>query len=310
MRVFVTGGSGFIGSHVCEALLRHGAEVVSFDNRSTGNIEIDDVNHIFGDIRDFSDVVSSMKGCTHVAHLAALASVPASVANPQISAEINLQGTLNVIRAAEQLGIKRIVFSSTAAIYGDASEMPVTENTVAKCQSPYAEDKLAAEMAILNSNIEAISLRYFNVHGPRQDPKGAYAAVIPAFIDMLIERRAPIIFGTGEATRDFVTVDDVADLNVKALITEKKSALNQVYNVASGSTISVLELFHTLRNLLAEKEPTIAQIEPKMQPPREGDILHSSASIEKARTLLGFNPETDPHRALAATVEAYWAQRD
>ena len=310
MRVFVTGGSGFIGSHVCEVFLKYGAEVVSFDNRSTGNIEIEGASHIIGDVRNYSDVLSSMEGCTHVAHLAALASVPASVANPELSAEINLQGTLNVIRAAEQLGIKRIVFSSTAAIYGDASDMPVTENTVAKCQSPYAEDKLAAELAILNSNIEAISLRYFNVHGPRQDPNGAYAAVIPAFIDILIDRRSPIIFGTGEATRDFVSVTDVATLNLIALTTESKSALNQVYNVASGSTISVIELFQTLRNLLAEKDPMIAQIEPEMKPPREGDILHSSTSINKAKELLGFNPETDPHRALAATVEAYWAQRD
>ena len=309
MRVFVTGGSGFIGSHVCEAFLKYGAEVVSFDNRSSGNIEIDGARHIIGDIRNFSDVVSSMKGCTHVAHLAALASVPASVANPELSAEINLQGTLNVIRAAEQLEIKRIVFSSTAAIYGDASEMPVTENTVAKCQSPYAEDKLSAEVAILNSSVEAISLRYFNVHGPGQDPNGAYAAVIPAFIDLLIRGNRPKIFGTGEATRDFVTVSDVATLNLLALVTVDESALNQVYNVASGSTISIIELFHTLRNLLAEKNPEIATIEPLRGPAREGDVLHSSASIEKARPLLGFNPETDPHRALAATVEAYWAQR-
>ncbi len=310
MRVFVTGGSGFIGSHVCEALLRYGAEVVSFDDRSTGNIEISGVNHIIGDIRDFSHVVSSMKGCTHVAHLAALASVPASIENPELSADINLQGTLNVIQAAEQVGVTRIVFSSTAAIYGNASEMPVKESTVAKCQSPYVEDKLTAEVAVLNSNIETISLRYFNVHGPRQDPNGAYAAVIPAFIDMLIDGRSPIIFGTGEATRDFVAVTDVANLNVKALITDNKSALNQAYNVASGSTISVLELFHTLRNLLAKKNPKIANIEPEIQPPREGDILHSSASISKAQELLEFNPETNPHRALAATVEAYWGQHE
>ena len=164
-------------------------------------------------------------------------------------------------------------------------------------------------VAILNSEIEAISLRYFNVHGPRQDPNGAYAAVIPAFIHKLMECTPPTIYGNGEATRDFVTAVDVANANVLALTTESQSALNQVYNVASGTSISISKLFSTLRDLLAEKNPEIALVEPTLQPAREGDVLHSSASIEKAQTLLGFNPETDPHRALAATVEAYWAQR-
>jgi len=310
MRVFVTGGAGFIGSYVCETLLHYGAEVVAFDDFSSGHTRIDGATIIEGDIRNFDAVRSAMSGCTHIAHLAALASVPASIANPSLSEAINLQGTLNVIEAAHQVGIKRIVFSSTAAIYGDSTDMPVTELTTANCQSPYAEDKLAAEVAVLHSGIEAISLRYFNVHGPRQDPNGAYAAVIPAFIQMLMNGKSPTIFGTGEATRDFVSVSDVATLNLIALTTDNEGTLGQVYNVASGSTMSVLELFTTLRYLLGEKEPTIATVEPIIAPSREGDILHSSASIEKAREHLGFNPETDPHRALSATVEAYWAQRD
>ena len=310
MRVFVTGGAGFIGSYVCETLLHYGAEVVAFDDFSSGHTRIDGATIIEGDIRNFDAVRSAMSGCTHIAHLAALASVPASIANPSLSEAINLQGTLNVIEAAHQVGIKRIVFSSTAAIYGDSTDMPVTELTTANCQSPYAEDKLAAEVAVLHSGIEAISLRYFNVHGPRQDPNGAYAAVIPTFIQMLMNGKSPTIFGTGEATRDFVSVSDVAALNLIALTTDNEGALGQVYNVASGSTMSVLELFTTLRYLLGEKEPTIATVEPIIAPSREGDILHSSASIEKAREHLGFNPETDPHRALSATVEAYWAQRD
>jgi UDP-N-acetylglucosamine 4-epimerase len=310
MRVFVTGGAGFIGSYVCETLLHYGAEVVAFDDFSSGHTRIDGATIIEGDVRNFDAVRSAMSGCTHIAHLAALASVPASIANPSLSEAINLQGTLNVIEAAHQVGIKRIVFSSTAAIYGDSTDMPVTELTTANCQSPYAEDKLAAEVAVLHSGIEAISLRYFNVHGPRQDPNGAYAAVIPAFIQMLMNGKSPTIFGTGEATRDFVSVFDVAALNLIALTTDNEGTLGQVYNVASGSTMSVLELFTTLRYLLGEKEPTIATVEPIIAPSREGDILHSSASIEKAREHLGFNPETDPHRALSATVEAYWAQRD
>ena len=310
MRVFVTGGAGFIGSHVCEKLLDHGAEVVAFDDFSAGRTRITGANIVEGDVRNFDEVLSAMSGCTHVAHLAALASVPASIANPELSEAINLRGTLNVIKAAQQVGVKRIVFSSTAAVYGNATELPVTESSVTQCQSPYAEDKLAAEIAVLNSGIGAISLRYFNVHGPRQDPNGAYAAVIPAFIQMLMDGKSPTIFGTGEATRDFVSVHDVAELNLRALTTENDAALGEVYNVASGSTMSVMELFTSLRDLLSEKQSTIGTIEPMIEPPRDGDILHSSASIEKARELLQFNPETNPHRSLTATVESYWVAQD
>ena len=306
MRVFVTGGAGFIGSYICEILLQNGAEVVAFDDFSTGQNRIDGAEIVEGDVRNFDEVLSAMSGCTHIAHLAAMASVPASVANPALSEAINLQGTLNVIEAAHQVGVKRIVFSSTAAVYGNTTELPVTESTVTQCQSPYAEDKLAAEVAILHSGIEAISLRYFNVHGPRQDPNGAYAAVIPVFIQMLMDKKSPTIFGTGEATRDFVSVFDVAELNLKALTTENEAALGEVYNVASGSTMSVLELFTTLRELLSSKEPEVESVEPAFAPVREGDILHSSASITKARELLGFDPETNPSLALSATVESYW----
>ena len=309
MRVFVTGGAGFIGSYVCEILLQNGAEVIAFDDFSTGHTRIDGAEIIEGDVRNFDEVLSAMSGCTHVAHLAAMASVPASVANPSLSEAINLQGTLNVLEAAKQVGVKRIVFSSTAAVYGNATELPVTESTVTQCQSPYAEDKLAAEIATLHSGIEAISLRYFNVHGPRQDPNGAYAAVIPVFIQMLIEKKSPTIFGTGEATRDFVSVFDVAELNLKALTTENEAALGEVYNVGSGSPMSVLELFNTLRELLSASDSGIQAVEPTFEPPREGDILHSSASIAKATELLGYNPETNPSQALSATVEAYWADQ-
>ena len=310
MRVFVTGAAGFIGSHVCEILLQDGAEVIGFDDFSSGNTRIEGVTMITGDIQNFDDVLTAMTDCTHIVHLAALASVPASVANPSLSEAINLQGTLNVIEAAKQNSVKRIVFSSTAAIYGDSADSPVTELTTANCQSPYAEDKLAAEVAVLHSGIEAISLRYFNVHGPRQDPNGAYAAVIPAFIQNMMNLQCPTIFGNGEATRDFVSVTDVAALNLAALTTDNSEALGEVFNVASGSTMSVLELFNTLRTLLGEKKSTINSIEPNFAPPREGDILHSSASIEKARKLLGFNPETNHHLALSATVEAYWGRCD
>ena len=305
MRVFVTGGAGFIGSCVCEILLHKGAEVVAFDDFSTGYTRIDGVEIVEGDVRNFDEVLAAMTGCTHIAHLAAMASVPASVADPALSEAINLQGTLNVIEAAHQVGVKRIVFSSTAAVYGDTTELPVTESTVTQCQSPYAEDKLAAEIAILQSGIEAISLRYFNVYGPRQDPNGPYAAVIPIFIQMLIDKKSPTIFGNGEATRDFVSVFDVAELNYKALTTENEDALGEVFNVASGSSLSVLELFTTLREHLSADDPEIQTVEPLFAPSREGDILHSSASIEKARDLLGFEPDNSS-KGLSFTLR-WWA---
>ena len=309
MRVFVTGGSGFIGSHVCETLLAQGIEVISFDNHSSGKNRISGITHIEGDICNLQRLEKAMHGCTHIAHLAALASVPASVADPELSESINLHGTLNVIEAAKANGIKRIVFSSTAAVYGNTSEYPVTESTATSCLSPYAEDKLAAEAALLSSGLEVILLRYFNVHGPRQDPKGAYAAVIPSFIDSLMNHKSPRIFGTGEATRDYVRVQDVAEINLLALTAENNDAVSQVYNVASGSTVSVLELFETIRDLLSEKDESISAIAADFSPPRDGDILHSSASINKARELLKFNPETDHRLALQETVEAYWDQR-
>ena len=309
MRVFVTGGAGFIGSHVCETLLVRGIDVVSFDNHSTGKNRINGITHIEGDICNFEQLEKAMDGCTHIAHLAALASVPASVANPELSESINLNGTLNVIKAAKTNGITRIVFSSTSAVYGNTADFPVTESTVTSCLSPYAEDKLASEAALLSSGLEVILLRYFNVHGPRQDPNGAYAAVIPSFIDSLMRHKSPRIFGTGEATRDYVRVEDVAQINLLALTTENRDAISQTYNVASGSTVSVIELFETLRDLLSEKDISISSINAEFLPPREGDILHSSASIDKAREHLNFSPETNHRLALQATVEAYWDQR-
>ena len=311
MRVFVTGGAGFIGSHVCDVLIRNNQEVVCFD--ILNDSEAQNVAHLFdstfftymqGDVRNKQDLYSAMNDCTHVAHLAALASVPRSIAEPSLSEAINLQGTLNVIAVAEELGIGKLVFSSTAAVYGDATEMPVTESTPTKCLSPYAEHKLLAENAIISSSIPSISLRYFNVHGARQDPRGAYAAVIPKFIEMMLDHKSPIIFGDGSATRDFVSVEDVAALNFLALQTNSDDAINEIYNVASGTVISVLNLFHTLKELLANHDSAISTIDPDFYPIREGDIEHSSASIIKAKKLLGFEPETDLNRALSDTVLA------
>lgn len=310
MRVLVTGGAGFIGRHVCAALVGHGAEVVVLDDLSTGRHRPSGCAFIEGDIRDAATVVRAMEGCTHVAHLAALASVPRSVAQPELSEAVNLRGTLNILEAAKAEGVSRFVFSSTSAVYGDATEMPVTEATLTRCLSPYAEDKLAAEVAVLHSGLEAVSLRYFNVHGPGQDPNGAYAAVIPKFIDTLLAGERPRIFGDGGATRDFVRVQDVAALNLAALTTTDSAALGEAYNVASGRSISVLTLFETLRDLMAERDPAVAAVEPIFEPPREGDVLHSAACIAKARKRLGFNPQTDPRQALRATVEAYSAVRE
>lgn len=311
MRVFVTGGAGFIGSHVCDILIANNQDVVCFD--ILGENENHNVTHLItsphfsyirGDVRNEQELRAAMRGCTHVAHLAALASVPRSIAEPSLSEAINLQGTLNVIAVAEAQGIEKLVFSSTAAVYGDAIEMPVTESTPTKCLSPYAEHKLSAEKAVLSSSIPSISLRYFNVHGARQDPHGAYAAVIPKFIEMMVDHSSPTIFGDGSATRDFVSVEDVAALNLLALQTDSGDAINEIYNVASGTVISILDLFKALKELLANHDSTISNISPDFKSIREGDIQHSSASITKAKELLKFNPETNLLRALSRTVEA------
>ncbi len=311
MRVFVTGGAGFIGSHLCDVLISKNQEVVCFDilteNEAHNIAHLFDSTHfsyIQGDVRNEQEIGVAMCGCTHVAHLAALASVPRSIAEPSLSESINFQGTLNVIAAAEAEGIEQFVFSSTAAVYGDATDSPVTESTPTNCLSPYAEHKLAAEKAVLSSVIPSISLRYFNVHGARQDPHGAYAAVIPKFIEMMVGHRSPTIFGDGSATRDFVSVEDVATLNLLALQTDNNHAMNEIYNVASGTVISILDLFHMLKELLAIHDSLISAIRPEFKSIRDGDIQHSSASIDKARKLLKFNPQTDLHQALSQNVEA------
>ncbi|MDP6906069.1 MAG: SDR family NAD(P)-dependent oxidoreductase [Candidatus Thalassarchaeaceae archaeon] len=313
MRVLVTGGAGFIGSHVCDALVAYGAEVICFDNLSSGNQKnvshlesAENFSFVEGDICNLEQIHSVIRQCTHVVHLAAFASVPGSIAEPELSAAINLQGTLNLITAAEKQGIERLVFSSTAAVYGNCLEMPISEDTPIHCLSPYAEHKLAAEKAILSSSIPAISLRYFNVHGPRQSPFGAYAAVIPKFIELMKTHSQPRIFGDGSATRDFVRVLDVAELNLLALISENDEALNQIYNVASGNTISMTELFTSLRDILSRYDPSIASIQPIYSDERVGDIKHSSASIQKATQLLDFNPEKSYEKAFVETIASWF----
>ena len=301
MRVFVTGAAGFIGSHICEILLQDGTEVVGFDNFSSGNTRIAGVTMIIGDIRNFDDVLFAMRDCTHIVHLAALASVPASVANPSLSEAINLQGTLNVIEAAKQNSVKRIVFSSTAAIYGDSTDSPVTELTTANCQSPYAEDKLAAEVAVLHSGIEAISLRYFNVHGPRQDPNGAYAAVIPKWIDAIINNNQIFINGDGETSRDFCYIDNAVQANILAATSNSQQALCNIFNIAVGERTSLNSLYKFLQELIATRSKT-KHSNITYRDFREGDVRHSQADISKANQFLGYIPTHKVKAGLKETI--------
>ena len=239
-RVLVTGGAGFIGSHICDKLIEIGHEVVCYDNLMTGykeNIEHleGNINFSFieGDIRDEGDLKKAMKGCTHVSHQAALGSVPRSIKNPILTNQINIQGSLNVLFAAKEHSIKRVVFASSSSVYGDNEDMPKNEERTGSVLSPYAVTKLAIEeYARVFSHVydmETIGLRYFNVFGPRQSPEGAYAAVIPVFIDSIMDNVPPTINGDGEQTRDFSYIDNVVDANVLSLFGESEESLSLIH---------------------------------------------------------------------------------
>jgi len=317
MTVLVTGGAGFIGSHLCDAIIDHGGNVVCLDNFLTGfrkNIEhlLDNPNFklIEGDIREIEVCRNAMKNCTHVCHQAALGSVPRSVADPLTSNNINISGTLNIYFSAFEEGIKRVVFASSSSCYGDEPTLPKVEHKIGKPLSPYAITKVCDELyaSVFQSlyEMEMIGLRYFNVFGPRQDPDGMYAAVIPRFVKSLIKGESPQIYGDGEQSRDFTYIENVIQMNIKALTTESKEATGINYNVACGMRITVNELFNNLRKHLTEMNSNIADIEPEYIAPRPGDIPHSLANIELAKNNLGYNPEIMPSLGISKAINWYW----
>lgn len=317
--ILITGGAGFIGSNLAEAFLNDDrfGKVRVLDNLSTGfkyNIEpmMDNARFEFmlGDIRDYDTCVQACEGMDIICHQAALGSVPRSIEDPLNTNANNITGTLNVLQAAVKTGIKRVVFAASSSTYGDNKDLPKIEENIGKPLSPYAVTKLVSELyADVFSKIyglEYIGLRYFNVFGRRQDPNGAYAAVIPLFVKKLMNLEPPIINGTGDYSRDFTYIDNVIEMNKLALFTENPEAINQIYNTAVGDRTTLNDLVYYLKENLSKYNAAISQVEAIHGPNRAGDIPHSLASIEKAQRLLGYEPIYKMSDGLREAVEWYW----
>ncbi len=316
-RVLVTGGAGFIGSNLVEVLLSQNNEVVVLDNFMTGKRENlapyatdKKFKLIEGDIRDIAVCRQAVDGVDYVLHEAALGSVPRSIKDPMTSTEVNISGFVNVLFAAQEARVKRFVYAASSSTYGDSKSLPKVEDKIGKPLSPYAITKYVNELYAENFSrlydIETIGLRYFNVFGRRQDPYGAYAAVIPKFVMSLMKHSTPVINGDGSYSRDFTYVDNVVQANQLALLADKPEAVNQVYNVAFGERTTLKELFAYLREDLSQFDPEIAKVEAEYGPNRAGDIPHSLADITKGRTLLGYEPEYSVRRGLKEAAKWYF----
>lgn len=314
--ILVTGGAGFIGSNLIEALLAEGAHVVCLDNFSTGKEENLQTfrNHphfhlIRGDIRDYDTCRQVCKDVEIIFHEAALGSVPRSVHDPVTTNEVNIGGFVKMLNAARESGVKRFIYAASSSTYGDSRTLPKVEEQIGKPLSPYAVTKYVNELyADVFHNlygIDCIGLRYFNVFGRRQDPDGAYAAVIPRFVRALLRHEWPVINGDGTSSRDFTYIDNVVQANLLAARTGSEEALNTVYNVACGTETDLNALVGLLKRFLSEHDPEIAGIEPVYGPPRAGDIPHSLADISKARRLLGYAPRFDVENGLRLAVRWY-----
>lgn len=316
-KILVTGGAGFIGSNLCEKLLELGAAVVCLDNFSTGKREnllvlnqSERFKLIEGDIRNLETCRNAVDGVDYVLHEAALGSVPRSLKDPITSNDVNVSGFLNMLVAAKDAKVKRFVYAASSSTYGDSENLPKVESVIGKPLSPYAITKyineLYAEIFKSAYDFDTIGLRYFNVFGKRQDPNGAYAAVIPKFVIQLMNHESPVINGDGTFSRDFTYIDNVVQMNLLALTAENDTALNEIYNTAVGDRTNLLELTTLLKKHLSEYDPQISEIEIQHGPNRAGDIPHSLASIEKAKRLLGYNPSHKINSGLKEAVGWYW----
>jgi UDP-N-acetylglucosamine 4-epimerase len=316
-KVLVTGGAGFIGSNLCETLINLSAKVVCLDNFATGHkYNLDAINDhenfqfIEGDIRNLETCHKACKDVDYVLHEAALGSVPRSLADPITSNEVNISGFLNMLVAARDAGVKRFVYAASSSTYGDSEKLPKIENEIGKPLSPYAITKYVNELyADIFQNaykLDTIGLRYFNVFGRKQDPNGAYAAVIPKFVMKFMKHESPVINGDGTYSRDFTYIDNVLQMNLLALTTENAYAVNEVYNTAVGDRTNLVELTQLLKKHLSELDPEIDQVEIKYGPKRAGDIPHSLASVEKAENLLGYYPSHRIDDGLKEAVAWYW----
>lgn len=308
MRILVTGGAGFIGSNLVESLLnKDDIELVRVvDNLATGslnNIEEFYPNQRFefinGDIRDYNLCLNACDGVDLISHQAALGSVPRSIKDPVTSNEVNVTGTLNIFTAAKEKKVKRVVYASSSSVYGDHPDLPKTENKTGRLLSPYAVTKyvneLYANVFAQLYNVEFIGLRYFNVFGPKQNPEGPYAAVIPLFIDSLLNGKQPTINGDGYNSRDFTYVSNVVQANLRCLFTDNSNAINQAYNIGFGEQTSLRQLVQQLKKISG------SDIEAKYIGERPGDVKHSLADISKAKSLLGYDPDISVEEGLQKT---------
>lgn len=312
MNILITGGAGFIGSNIVGRLLGDGrvTGVRVLDNLLTGSLKnlqsyTDDPKFEFvqGDIRDYNTCLNACEGIDLICHQAALGSVPRSIADPLTTNAINITGTLNIFTAAKERSVKRIVYAASSSTYGDHPGLPKVEDRIGNPLSPYAVTKFVNELyARVYGNlygIEFIGLRYFNIFGPRQNPAGPYAAVIPLFAEAVLKNEAPLINGDGSFSRDFTYVDNAVDANVLALFTDSSEALNEIYNIACGDQTTLLQLFEYLASEAG------SALKPRFGPERRGDVHHSLADISKARELLGYQPKITVKDGLAKTLEWY-----
>lgn len=316
-KVLITGGAGFIGSNLCEYFLSKGYQVVCLDNFSTGhrkniNAFLDNNNFtlIEGDIRNLSDCQNAVKGADYILHQAALGSVPRSINDPITTNDVNVGGFLNMLVAARDAKVKRFVYAASSSTYGDSESLPKVEDKIGKPLSPYAITKyvneLYAEIFSKTYGIETIGLRYFNVFGRKQDPNGAYAAVIPKFVIQLMQHQSPVINGDGNYSRDFTYIDNVIQMNELAMTTKNAEAVNTVYNTAYGDRTTLNDLVRYLKEYLSEFDKQIATIPVLYGPERSGDIPHSLASIDKAKRVLNYNPKFSIEAGLKEAVRWYW----
>jgi len=316
-QITITGGAGFIGSNLCDHFINKGFKIVCLDNFATGhrhNIEhlLSNPNFtlIEGDIRNLDDCKKAVENATYVLHQAALGSVPRSINDPITSNDVNVSGFLNMLVASRDANVKRFVYAASSSTYGDSEALPKVEDKIGKPLSPYAITKyvneLYAEIFSRTYGLETIGLRYFNVFGRRQDPNGAYAAVIPKFVMQLMQHESPVINGDGNYSRDFTYIDNVIQMNELALQTENIDAVNTVYNTAFGDRTTLNTMVTLLKEFLSEYDPKIAEVTVIHGPNRAGDIPHSLASVDKAKQMLNYNPKYAFKDGLKEAVAWYW----
>ncbi len=316
-KIVITGGAGFIGSNLCEYFLSKGNQVICLDNFATGHRH--NINHLLdnpnfrlieGDIRNSADCAKAVQGADYVLHQAALGSVPRSIKDPVTSNDVNVSGFLNMLVASKEAGVKRFIYAASSSTYGDSESLPKVEDKIGKPLSPYAITKYVNELyaGIFSSTygMETIGLRYFNVFGRKQDPNGAYAAVIPKFVLQLVQGESPIINGDGNFSRDFTYIDNVIQMNELAMETQNPEAINTVYNTAYGDRTTLNEMVQYLKEYLSEYDSSIKNVEIVYGPNRAGDIPHSLASIDKAKKLLNYNPKFSFKDGLKEAVKWYW----